>query len=91
MSTNLLHLQLRPGAAADRREPLDVALLEVSRRVAAANGEQRRLYSRVQELGSGNPSLRRSHARPEPPDPHRPLTIYSIEEAAPGLSEAVAR
>lgn len=88
MSTNLLHLHLpHPPAAGDAREPLAVAMLEVSARVAAAAGEQRRLHSRVEELGSGDPALRRSKPRAAAPAPPRPVTFYSIEEAdseAPG-------
>ena len=85
MSTNLLHLQLPPPAtAADAREPLSDAVLEVSARLAANNGERRRLHSRLDELRSADPSLRRSRPRALPLDPLRPLTFYSIEEASRG-------
>lgn len=88
MSTNVLQLQPPPrAAAADTREPLDSAVLEVSARLATNNGERRSLYSRLDELRSADPSMRRAHTRSLPLDPHRPLTIYSIEEAAP-LREA---
>jgi hypothetical protein len=89
VSTNVLQLQPQPRAVtADTREPLDLAVLEVSARLASNNGERRRLHSRLDELRSADPSLRRSCTRELPVDPHRPLTIYSIEEAAPTLQEA---
>ena len=82
VSTNLFHLQPRPGAGiVDPREPLDEAVLEVSARLASNNSERRRLYSRLDELRSADPSLRRRRPRVLPLDPLRPLTFYSIEEA----------
>jgi hypothetical protein len=90
VSTNVLRLQPQPGAVApDRREPLADAVSEISGRVRSLNGERRRHYSRLDELESGDPSLRRASTRSLPLDPHRPLTIYSIEEAsASPLQEA---
>jgi hypothetical protein len=89
VSTNVLHLQPQPGAVAGHREPLDSAVLEVSARLVTNNGERRRLHSRLDELRSADSSLRRSRTRALPLDPLRPLTIYSIEEAAPApLQEA---
>ncbi len=87
MSTNVLQLQPQPGAVASQHEPLDEAVLEVSARLASNNSERRRLHSRLDELRTADPNHRRSHARSLPLDPQRPLTIYSIEEAAP-LREA---
>ena len=84
MSTRVLHLQPTPGAAAaDAREPLEEAVREVSARVRALNGEHRRLHSRVDELRSADPSLRRSRLRTLPVVPQRPLMIFSFEEAEP--------
>lgn len=82
MSTNVLHLQ-PPPAAADAREPLETAVSEVSAHIRALVGSHRRAHSRVLELKSGDPSVRRAHQRHLPVDPQRPLTFYSIEEAAP--------
>ena len=84
MSTNVLHLQLPqpPAVTADTREPLTEAVLEFSSRLASNNGERRRLHSRLDELRSADPTLRRSHPRELPIVPQRPLTIFSFEEAA---------
>lgn len=82
MSTNVYHLPSQPGAAAsDTREPLEEAVREVSARVRSLNEEHRRLHSRVDELRSADPSLRRKSARTLPADLHRPVTFFSIEEA----------
>lgn len=90
MSTNVLHLQLQPPAApADTREPVRDAVLEVSVRLVTNNDERRRLHSRLDELRSADPLLRRSRPRVLPLDPLRPLTIFSIEEAPAPLREAV--
>ena len=83
MSTRVLHLQLQTGAAADTREPLEAAVREVSDRVRALNGEHRLLHSRVDELRSADPALRRKRPRALPVDLLRPVTFFSIEEAAP--------
>jgi len=92
VSANLLQLQLEQvGAHAGRREPVDSAVLEVSGRLASLNSEKRRLFSRLDELRSADPALRRRRARPLPPDPLRPLTIFSIEEAAPEPSARQVR
>ncbi len=89
MSTNLLHLQLPPaGPHAELRESLTDAVLEVSARLETNNGERRRLHSRLDELRSADPSVRRSRPRPLPAVPPRPVTFFSIEEADP---EAPAR
>jgi hypothetical protein len=89
VSTNVLRLQPQPGAVApDAREPLADAVCEASGYIRGLNGKHRRAHSRVEELKSGDPTLRRSRARELPIDPHRPLTIYSIEEAAVPLQEA---
>ena len=83
MSTNVYHLPPQHGAAAaDPREPVRDAVLEVSARLVASNDERRRLHSRLDELRSADPTLRRSRPRTLPLDPQRPLTIFSIEEAA---------
>jgi hypothetical protein len=84
VSTNVYHLQPPPAAAADTREPLADAVREVSARVRALNGEHRRLHSRVDELRSADPALRRSRPRALPLDLLRPVTFFSIEEAEPG-------
>lgn len=82
MSTNVLRLQPQPGVAAvDTREPLAEAVCEASGYIRDLNGKHRRAHSRVEELKSGDPTLRRSHARELPVEPQRPLTIFSIEEA----------
>jgi hypothetical protein len=83
VSTNVYHLQLQlPAATADQREPLVEAVREVSGRLVTNNDERRRYYSRLDELKSADPSLRRSRTRSLPIDPQRPLTIFSFEEAA---------
>lgn len=91
MSTNVLQLQPQPGAVAVRREPLDEAVLEVSARLATNNGERRRLHSRLDELRSADPSLQRCRSRALPADPLRPVTFFSIEEAAPEPSARQVR
>lgn len=91
MSVNVLHLQPQPGTLADPREPLADAVLEVSARLVANNGERRRLHSRLDELRAAEPALRRSRPRPLPVDPQRPLTIFSFEEAAPEPSARQVR
>lgn len=89
MSTNVYHLLPPTGAAAaDPREPVSDAVLEVSGRILTLNGERRRLHSRLDELRSADPRLRRSRPRTLPLDPQRPLTIFSFEEAA--ADEAVS-
>ncbi len=88
MRSHLLRLEPPAAAAAvDQVEPLDAAMLEVSARIAANSDERRLLFSRVDELGGRLPSLRRKHTRPTAPAMSRPITFYSIEEAA---SEDVA-
>jgi hypothetical protein len=75
-------IQLQPGAGiAFEREPVAEAVGEVSARLVSHNSERRRLYSRLDELRSADPALRRSRPRALPLDPLRPLTIYSIEDA----------
>jgi hypothetical protein len=91
VSTNVLQLQPQPGAAAIRREPLDDAVLEVSARLATNNGERRRLYSRLDELRSADPALQRRRPRALPAAPPRPVTFFSIEEAAPEPSARQVR
>jgi hypothetical protein len=87
VSTNVTYLQLQPdGRHAFGREPLEEAVGEVSARLALNNSERRRLYSRLDELRSSDPALRRSGPRSLLPDPLRPLTIFSIEEADSGDS-----
>jgi hypothetical protein len=56
-------------------------VLEVSGRLVTNNDERRRLYSRLDELRSADPALRRSGPRALPADPPRPVTFFSIEEA----------
>ncbi|MET0625730.1 MAG: hypothetical protein ABW250_22535 [Pyrinomonadaceae bacterium] len=92
MSTNVYYLPPQPGAAAaDQREPVEAAVRELSARVITNTDERRRLHSRLNELRSADPSLRRSRTRLLPLNPQRPLTIYSFEEAdAPApLREAI--
>ena len=92
MSTNVYHLQPPPSsAAADTREPLEAAVREVSARVRSLNEEHRRLHSRVDELRSADPSLRRRRARAIPADLLRPVTFFSIEEAEPEPSARQVR
>lgn len=83
MSTNVYHLQPQPAAPADRREPLEAAVREVSAYIRARVGEHRRAHSRMDELRSGDSTLRRSHPRELPVVPQRPLTIFSFEEVEP--------
>ena len=92
MSTNVLHLPSQPPpAAADRREPVEAAVRELSARIAESNDSRRRLHSRLDELRSADPRLRRSRPRALPVDPQRPLTIFSIEEAAPARRRGAGR
>jgi hypothetical protein len=84
VSTNVYHLQPQPAAAAaDTREPLADAGREASAYIRTLVDQHRRAHSRVLELKSADPTVRRSHPRELPVDPQRPLTIFSIEEAAP--------
>lgn len=82
MSTNVYQLQPQPAAAADQRESLADAVREVSGYIRGLNGKHRRAHSRVEELRSGDPTVRRSHARELPVEPQRPVTFFSIEEVA---------
>jgi hypothetical protein len=92
VSTNVYHLQPQSSAAAeDQREPLEEAVREVSARVRALNGEHRRLHSRVDELRSADPALRRKRPRALPLDLLRPVTFFSIEEAEPEPSARQVR
>ena len=84
MSTNVYHLQPQPAAAADQSEALADAVREVSGYIRGLYDKHRRAHSRVEELKSADPSLRRSRTRALPLDPQRPVTFFSIEEAAPG-------
>jgi hypothetical protein len=80
MSTHCI--SFNPADAAPRAsEPLESAVLEVSGRIVETNVERRRLHSRLDELRSGDPGLRRSRPR-VPPSPLTPVTFYSIEEVA---------
>jgi hypothetical protein len=80
MSTHFININ--PGdAAPPTSEPMESAVLEVSERMAALNSEKRRLFSRLDELRSGDSSLRRKHSR-ELPAQLQPVTFYSIEEVA---------
>ena len=81
MSTNVYHLQPQPAAAADAREPLEAAVLEASGYIRSLVGNHRRAHSRVLELKSGDPALRRARPRALPVAPQRPVTFFSIEEA----------
>jgi hypothetical protein len=90
VSTNAIQLQ-PDGLHADRREPVVSAVGEVSARLVSHNSERRRLYTRLDELRSADPALRRSRPRSLPLDPLRPLTIFSIEDVDDeGLREAAA-
>lgn len=80
MRSNVIQFEAA-GAAPDRVEPVESAVLEVSGRLAALNDEKRRLFNRLDELRSPSPSLRRRRPRTVPPAPSRPVTFYSIEEA----------
>ena len=92
MSTNVYHLPPQSSAAAaDTREPLAEAVREVSGYIRGLNDKHRRAHSRVEELKSGDPTVRRSRPRSLPVDPQRPLTIYSIEEAAPARRPGARR
>lgn len=82
MSTNVYHLPSQPVATADTREPLAEAVREVSGYIRGLNGKHRRAHSRVEELKSADPTVRRSHARELPAEPQRPVTFFSIEEVA---------
>lgn len=78
-------VKLRPPAApaaADQAEPVEAAMRELSARIAENNNQRRRLFSRLDELRGLSPQLRRRRARPAPPAMSRPLTFFSIEEAA---------
>ena len=85
MRTNVYHLQPQAGAAAvaDEREPVEAAVRELSARIAEYNATRRRLFSRLDELRTLSPELRRRRARPAPPVMTAPVTFFSIEEAAP--------
>ena len=77
---------LRPPAApaaAVEFEPIEAAVREISARVTRNGAERRRLFSRVHELRGLTPSLRRRRPRGVAPEPSRPVTFYSIEEAEP--------
>jgi hypothetical protein len=73
-------VDIRPPAAVEQVEPLDLAVLEVSARISQNNAERRLLFSRLGELRSMTP-LRRRRTRPAPPAMSHPVTFYSIEEA----------
>jgi hypothetical protein len=80
MSTHVININ--PGdAAPPTSEPMESAVLEVSDRVSALNSEKRRLFTRLDELRSGDADLRRSRSR-ELPAQLTPVTFYSIEEVA---------
>lgn len=90
MKGNLILFE--PGAAApDQAEPLEAAVLGVSARIRALGEEKRRAFSRLDELRTAAPALRRRRPRPAPPAPSRPVTFYSIEEAAPEPSARQVR
>jgi uncharacterized membrane-anchored protein len=80
VSTNVLRLQPQPGTVApDSREPLADAVLEASGYIRDLNGKHRRAHSRVLELKSGDPTVRRSRTRELSVEPQRPVTFFSIE------------
>jgi len=85
MQSNLFRFGPPAAAAAvDRAEPVGAAVLEVSARIAENNDERRLLFSRLDELRGLSPELRRRRPRALPPSLCRPVTFYSIEEAAAG-------
>lgn len=85
MNSNLVELQ--PGAAAAGGvEAVEAAVLEVSSRISSLNAGKRRLYTRLDELRSGDISLRRRRPRTPLPAPLRPVTFYWIEEASPSVA-----
>jgi hypothetical protein len=89
VSTNVYHLQPQTVAAvADRREPVEAAVRDLSARIAESNESRRRLHSRLDELRSAEPA---SRPRALPVDPPRPVTFFSIEEAAPEPSARQVR
>ncbi len=78
-------VDIRPpaaSAAAVEVEPLEVAVRELSARIAENNASRRLLFSRLDELRALSPGLRRQGARQAPPSLSRPVTFFSIEEAA---------
>jgi hypothetical protein len=81
MKSNVIKFGPPAAAAVDQREPLEAAVLEVSRSIAEETVRLRRKYSRADELGSGAPQLRRRHERVSTIDVSRPITFYSIDEA----------
>lgn len=68
-------------AAVEQAEPLEAAVRELSAHIAQHNAERRLLFNRLDELRGLTP-LRRRRVRPAPPALSRPVTFYSIEEAA---------
>jgi hypothetical protein len=80
MSTHVISFN-RGNAAPPTSEPLESAVLEVSDRLTMLNSEKRSLFTRLDELRSGDSSLRRKRSR-ELPTQLQPVTFYSIEEVA---------
>ena len=78
-------VELRPPAApaaVGQVEPVEAAVRELSARIAGNNDERRQLFSRLDELRGLTPGLRRRRARAAAPAPSRPITFYSIADAA---------
>jgi hypothetical protein len=83
MTSNVL--ELRPPAAPAavvEFEPIAAAVRELSARIAENNDERRHLFSRLDELRGLSPQLRRRRGRVAAPALCRPVTFFSIEEAA---------
>lgn len=80
MQSNVVDIRPPAPAAVEQVEPIELAVLEVSARIAQNNDERRLLFSRLDELRGLTP-LRRRRTRPTPPAMAEPVTFFSIEEA----------
>ncbi|HYO90340.1 MAG TPA: hypothetical protein VEQ40_01835 [Pyrinomonadaceae bacterium] len=62
-------------------EPLHVAILELGRRYSSGAITRDRLFSRLRELSAADSTTRRQRSR-SLPQVSRPVTFYSLDEAA---------
>jgi hypothetical protein len=90
MKGNVYQFTPAGAAPAHQAEPLDAAVLEVSARIATNSDERRRLFTRLDDLRGLSPELRRRRPRAEAPSLSRPVTFFSIEEAAGDDTPALA-
>jgi hypothetical protein len=80
MVSNVVDIRPPASAAVEQVEPIEVAVREVSERIASNNDERRLLFNRLGELRGLTP-LRRRRTRPTPPAMAEPVTFFSIDEA----------